>query len=123
MGTYVQLDELVPISRAKAWWVTMFGPGDSPVNPLLGTRYDPLVRERVRAARRHAHHVRRHYRRLSPWQLREERGRGTALTQLAMQPADARRKDESTRTRAELSAPRRRAALEGTLTDRSYLRP
>lgn len=71
MTTYVKISALVPISRLKACWLIVCGPGDADHDPLAGTRFDPIVRERVRAANRHARLVRRQYRRMSPQRLRE----------------------------------------------------
>lgn len=66
MAAYITLDPLVPIGRVKAWTLVLCGPGDTCGNPLIGTRYDPMVRERIKAARRHARVVRRELRRMSP---------------------------------------------------------
>lgn len=64
MAAYIKLDPLVPIGRIRAWIFLLCGPGDGCDDPLIGTRYDPIVRERVKAARRHARVVRRKLRRM-----------------------------------------------------------
>jgi hypothetical protein len=52
----------IPISRIKAWALRIWGPANSPENPLTGTRFDPVFLEhkdeerartrRLRAARK-----------------------------------------------------------------------
>jgi hypothetical protein len=47
-------DQLVPISRLRAWALMLWGPANSWDNPLCGTRYDPVLREHRDQARRDA---------------------------------------------------------------------
>jgi hypothetical protein len=60
-------ENLVPISRIKAMALRMFGPADSPENPLNGTRFDPAL------AQRHQHED-LEYRR-QRWERRKEQWR------------------------------------------------
>jgi hypothetical protein len=58
-------DELVPISRIRAWALMVWGPANSWDNPLCGTRYDPVLRQRRDQARRDArsaHRAMKHHR-------------------------------------------------------------
>ena len=64
VSAYIRLDPLVPIGRTKAWILVLCGPGDRCANPLTGTRYDPVVRERIKVSRHHARVVRRELRRM-----------------------------------------------------------
>jgi hypothetical protein len=52
MGKQAPDDDLIPISRLRAWGLLMFGPADCWDHPLTGTRYDPAVRQRADQARR-----------------------------------------------------------------------
>lgn len=47
--------ELRPIGRISAALLRVYGPADTPDNPLTGTRYDPVLRARrdMQLARRH----------------------------------------------------------------------
>ena len=72
------------INPIKAQLLNIFGPADGRGNPLVGTQYDPVVRQRIETERRHERWARqeerRHARRAArysgvgaPWR----RGRGT----------------------------------------------
>jgi hypothetical protein len=37
---------LLPITRRRAWLILFLGPASSWDNPLRGTRYDPIIRDR-----------------------------------------------------------------------------
>ena len=73
------------INPLKAQLLNIFGPADGRGNPLVGTQYDPVVRQRIETERRHERWARqeerRHARRAArysgvgaPWR----RGRGPA---------------------------------------------
>ena len=73
------------INPIKALLLNIFGPADGRGNPLAGTQYDPVVRQKIETERRHERwgrqEERRHARRAArysgvgaPWR----RGHGTA---------------------------------------------
>ena len=64
--SHLHIDPLVHVGRMRAWWAMLWGPDNPHDNPLAGPRYDPLLRDRIRAARRHARVVRREFRRMGP---------------------------------------------------------
>jgi len=54
--------ELRPINWMRARALMIWGPGESWDNPLMGTRFDPTVRQRRDQARRAARHARHEHR-------------------------------------------------------------
>ena len=52
------------INPVKGQLLKIFGPADGRGNPLVGTQYDPVVRQRIETERRHErwarHEARRH---------------------------------------------------------------
>jgi hypothetical protein len=54
--------ELRPINWMRARALMIWGPGESWDNPLMGTRFDPTVRQRRDQARRAARHSRHEHR-------------------------------------------------------------
>jgi hypothetical protein len=56
----VGLEHINPI---KALLVMIFGPADGRGNPLVGTRYDPVVRQKIETERRHERWARQEERR------------------------------------------------------------
>lgn len=73
MTHYIVIDQLVPVSRIKALGLILWQSGEGSAHPLAGTRYDPMVRQRSKAAQRHARLVRREFRRIGPSWRREAR--------------------------------------------------
>ena len=51
------------INPIKALLVMIFGPADGRGNPLVGTQYDPVVRQRIETERRHERWARQEERR------------------------------------------------------------
>ena len=53
------------INPLKALLVKIFGPAEGRGNPLVGTQYDPVVRQRIETERRHERWARQEERRLA----------------------------------------------------------
>ena len=51
------------INPIKAQLLKIFGPADGRGNPLVGTRYDPVVRQKIETERRHERWARQEARR------------------------------------------------------------
>jgi hypothetical protein len=64
-----------PISWLRARALTIWGPAQSWDNPLMGTRYDPVLKQRRELARREARRARRETRREQREQHRLDRAR------------------------------------------------
>jgi hypothetical protein len=66
--------QLRPMSAGRALLLKIWGPAESWDNPLMGTRYDP----RIRQLRDHEQRVEREARRVKRRQTREEHRRARA---------------------------------------------
>lgn len=50
---------LKPIKRLHAWALMLWGPANSWDGPLVGTRFDPVLRQQAETARRREREVKR----------------------------------------------------------------
>jgi hypothetical protein len=66
------------INPVKAQLLKIFGPADGRGNPLVGTQYDPAVRQKIETERRHERWARQDARRHGHPQLRHPHLEGSA---------------------------------------------